>query len=86
MIRKSIMILTGLALLGGCADKIADLNREPHLTPVGSGLNPNRTPMAMQGRVQPPRQDNSFWQDASADQPMSRRWRRKIVRKSILPG
>ena len=67
MIRKSIMILTGLALLGGCADKIADLNREPHLTPVGSGLNPNRTPMAMQGRVQAPRHDNSFWQDASAD-------------------
>jgi flagellar L-ring protein FlgH len=70
MISKSIMILTtlaALALLGGCADKIADLNREPHLTPIGSGLNPNRTPMAMQGRVQAPRQDSSFWQDASAD-------------------
>ena len=67
MIRKPVMMLATLALLGGCADKIADLNREPHLTPVGSGLNPNRTPMAMQGRAQPPRPDNSFWQDASAD-------------------
>jgi flagellar L-ring protein precursor FlgH len=67
MISKSVMMLAGLALLGGCAEKIADLNREPHLTPVGSGLNPNRTPMAMQGRAQAPRQDNSFWQDASAD-------------------
>jgi flagellar L-ring protein precursor FlgH len=67
MISKSVMMLAGLAFLGGCAEKIADLNREPHLTPVGSGLHPNRTPMMMQSRVQSPRQDNSFWQDASAD-------------------
>jgi flagellar L-ring protein FlgH len=67
MIGKPVMMLAGLVLLAGCADKVADLNREPHLTPVGSGLNPSRTTMAMQGRAQPPRQDTSFWQDASAD-------------------
>ena len=67
MIGKWVMMLAGLALLGGCADRIADLGREPHLTPVGSGLNPNRTPMAMQACAQAPRQDNSFWRDASAD-------------------
>jgi flagellar L-ring protein precursor FlgH len=67
MTGKWAMTLAALALLGGCADKIADFNREPHLTPVGSGLNPNRTSMAIQPRAQALRQDNSFWQDASAD-------------------
>lgn len=67
MISKSVMMLAGLALLGGCAEKIADLNREPNLTPVGSGLHPSRAPMAINAPAQPPRRDNSFWQDASAD-------------------
>jgi flagellar L-ring protein precursor FlgH len=67
MISKPVMMLLGLALLGGCADKLADLNREPHLTPVGSGLHPARTPIAVNAPAQPVRQDNSFWHDASAD-------------------
>lgn len=67
MIAKSVMALATLVLLGGCADKIADLSREPHLTPVGSGLNPNRTPMSINAAAQPVRRDNSFWQDAGAD-------------------
>jgi flagellar L-ring protein FlgH len=67
MIIKPVMLLLGLALLGGCADKIADLNREPHLTPVGSGLHPERTPLAVNAPMQQPPRDNSFWRDASAD-------------------
>jgi flagellar L-ring protein FlgH len=68
MIARLVMLLAGLAMLGGCANRIADLNREPHMTPVGSGLTPNRTPMVMQAPgQQPPRGDNSFWRDASAD-------------------
>jgi flagellar L-ring protein FlgH len=63
----TLALLGGLAPLGGCADKIADIGREPAMTPVGSGLNPSRTPMAMEARAQPPRHDNSFWHDASAD-------------------
>jgi flagellar L-ring protein FlgH len=61
------MMLASVALLGGCADRIADFNREPKLTPVGSGLHPNRTPILIQPDVVTHPKDNSFWQDASAD-------------------
>jgi flagellar L-ring protein precursor FlgH len=71
MIGKPVMMLLGpllgLAVLGGCGGRLADLNREPHLTPVGSGLNPKRTPIAVSAPAQPARRDSSFWQDASAD-------------------
>lgn len=67
MTRQAVVMLAGLALLSGCADRLADFNREPNLTPVGSGLHPNRTPILIQPQVPNPRQDNSFWQDASAD-------------------
>jgi flagellar L-ring protein FlgH len=60
-------MLATLVLLAGCVDRIAEINREPILTPVGSGLHPNRTPIL----IHPPEagrpRDNSFWQDASAD-------------------
>ena len=61
------LMVAVLLLLCGCADKIAELNREPRLTPVGSGLNPNRTPMLIQPQSPVPIKSNSFWQDASAD-------------------
>jgi flagellar L-ring protein precursor FlgH len=62
-----VMLLAGPAVFGGCASRIADLGREPQMTPVGSGLTPNRTPMVMQAQAQMPRNDKSFWHDASAD-------------------
>jgi flagellar L-ring protein precursor FlgH len=62
-----VMLLVGPGVLAGCASRIADLGREPLMTPVGSGLTPNRTPMVMQAQAQVPRNDNSFWHDASAD-------------------
>jgi flagellar L-ring protein precursor FlgH len=60
-------VLASVVLLAGCADKIADFNREPHLTPVGSGLHPKRTPLLIHPQASRPREDGSFWQDASAD-------------------
>ncbi len=67
MTRAALSSFAALALLAGCADKLADFNREPHLTPVGSGLHPNRTPMLIHPQAVRPREDSSFWQDASAD-------------------
>jgi len=64
---RAAIAIAGLVLLGGCADKIADFAREPKLTPVGSGLHPNRTPILIQPEVVSRPKDNSFWQDASAD-------------------
>lgn len=69
--RRSVTIpglLLGALALSGCADKVADFNKEPALTPVGAGLKPNRvaelsdTPPPM-----PPKRGNSLWTDASTD-------------------
>ena len=69
MIARTVVpvVLIAALALGGCGGKFADLNREPAMTPIGSGLNPNRAPMAMETRVAQPRNGASFWQDASAD-------------------
>jgi len=64
---RAAIAMAGALLLSGCADKIGDLAREPRLTPVGSGLHPNRTPILIQPEVASRPKDNSFWQDASAD-------------------
>jgi flagellar L-ring protein precursor FlgH len=61
------MTFLGLSLLGGCASKIADFNREPDLTPIGSGLHPALTPIVTNAPSRPVRQDNSFWHDTSSD-------------------
>lgn len=67
MIRPLLSLLVA-ALLAGCAVDPRDINREPHMTPVGAGLQPNRVPMNTQPA---PRvsysSNNSFWQDSSAD-------------------
>ena len=56
------------ALLGGCADQIRDIGREPPLTPVGAGLKPNRVAILSEAPpVNAYRRGNSFWQDSSAD-------------------
>jgi flagellar L-ring protein precursor FlgH len=64
---RVVLMIAGVLALGGCADKIADFNREPKLTPVGSGLHPNRTPILIQPEPVARTNNNSFWQDASAD-------------------
>ncbi len=64
---KVALLIAASLLLGGCADKVRDFAREPHLTPVGAGLRPDRVPILGE---QPPRpsnaRGNSFWQDGSA--------------------
>jgi len=67
MIRLALL-LASVAMLAACAVDPRDINREPHLTPVGSGILPNRVPMASE-RLVPARysDSNSFWQDGSAD-------------------
>lgn len=68
MIRPAIFLLLVASLSAGCAVDPRDINREPHMTPVGAGLQPNRVPMNTQPT---PRvsysSNNSFWQDSSAD-------------------
>ena len=57
-----------VALLTACAVDVRDFNREPHLTPVGSGLVPKRVAMVsdpVQGPIY--RGNNSIWQDSRAD-------------------
>jgi flagellar L-ring protein precursor FlgH len=56
------------ALLGGCADQIKDIGREPALTPVGAGLRPDRVPILSEpARVAAYHRGNSYWQDTGAD-------------------
>ena len=65
---KLALAIGCLLLLGGCAGQVADFNREPHLTPVGAGLRPDRVATLSEPPAVRPRQyGNSFWQDTSAD-------------------
>lgn len=66
--RKLIPVVLGSVLLGGCAVDHRDIGREPHLTPVGSGLRPDMVPVL--GEPPPPpryRGDNSIWEEGAAD-------------------
>ena len=71
MMRPSIampVLLLGALALSGCADKMADFNKEPALTPVGAGLKPNR--VAELSDTPPPnlpKRGNSLWTDSSSD-------------------
>lgn len=64
----ALMVALVAGGLGGCADTLRDVAREPGMTPVGAGLNPQIVPIVS---TPPPkvvyRGDKSLWQDASAD-------------------
>ncbi len=61
------LALSGM-LLAGCAVDPADIGREPHLTPVGSGLRPNMVPVLDETPPFPRyRRGNSLWDDSSSD-------------------
>lgn len=54
--------------LSGCGVDLHQIGREPQLTPVGSGLTPDRVPIATRPTPRPIyRGGNSLWQDTSAD-------------------
>ncbi|WP_072370997.1 flagellar basal body L-ring protein FlgH [Hyphomicrobium sp. NDB2Meth4] len=55
-------------LLAGCAVDVRDFNREPHMTPVGSGMVPKRVSMVTEPSPPPVyRGNSSIWQDSHAD-------------------
>jgi flagellar L-ring protein precursor FlgH len=71
-VRLSVPALAVCAVLalaaGGCATEISDINRQPALSAVGSGLLADRVPLPAEPAPQPAyRPGNSIWQDASAD-------------------
>ncbi len=71
MPRRTLLLsglLSGALALTGCAEKLADFNKEPSLTPVGAGLKPNR--VAELSDTPPPivpKRGNSLWTDSSTD-------------------
>lgn len=65
--RLAILVLLAVPL-GACAVDIRDFNREPHMTPVGSGMVPKRVAMVMEPAPPPVyRGNSSIWQDSRAD-------------------
>src|SRR4029453_16426321 len=66
---SKLALATGCLLLrGGCAGQVTDFAREPHLTPVGAGLRPDRVAMLSDPPpVRSYQRGNSVWQDPSAD-------------------
>lgn len=68
MIHRIAICTAAGVLLSACAVDVRDFNREPHMTPVGSGMVPKR--VAMVTDPTPPlvyRGNNSIWQDNHAD-------------------
>jgi flagellar L-ring protein precursor FlgH len=61
-------LLLVAAAMGGCANDVADFNRQPALTAVGSGLLAERVSLPAEPLTAPTyRPGNSIWQDTSAD-------------------
>ncbi|MEI9899720.1 MAG: flagellar basal body L-ring protein FlgH [Hyphomicrobium sp.] len=68
MIARPLIFPLLAILLSACAVDVRDFNREPHMTPVGSGMVPKRVAMVMEPA--PPavyRGNSSIWQDSRAD-------------------
>ncbi len=66
--RQRLTLLLAAAWLGGCGFDAQDIGREPHMTPVGSGVHAAKLPIPAEPAPMPAyRRGNSFWQDASAD-------------------
>lgn len=68
MIKRIILCLLGAGLVGGCAMDVRDFNRAPEMSPVGTGMMPQRVAMVIEpdpALQYPP--GNSIWQDRSAD-------------------
>lgn len=65
---RAICLAVAAACLAGCASTISDIGREPHMTPVGSGLRQHRVEVPAEHlRPATYRGDGSIWQDGGAD-------------------
>ena len=65
---RTMLLAMALGALGACAFNPRETSQEPALTPVGSGLAPDKVPIV--SIKTPPavyRAGNSIWQDANAD-------------------
>lgn len=68
MMRRMLIALPLLALFAGCGFNPREIGKEPAMTPVGSGLAPDKVPIVAVNTPQPVyRSGNSLWQDTSAD-------------------
>jgi flagellar L-ring protein FlgH len=71
MIRQlAIIVITGImtGMLGGCFSAVNDVGRPPQMSPVGSGLNPDRGAFLTQpAPAVAYKPGNSLWQDSSAE-------------------
>ncbi len=68
MTTRQVAAVLFAALIGGCAQNVKDLTREPHMTPVGAGLTPTVVAMpATPPSVSVARPGNSLWRDHSSD-------------------
>ena len=65
-VRLSAPLLAAALALAGCATRPQEIAREPVLTPVGAGLNPNVVPHQRSGYPAPPTAFNSLYQDGSS--------------------
>jgi flagellar L-ring protein precursor FlgH len=65
---RRLLAVPGLVLMAGCATDIRDIGREPHMTPVGSGLQADVAAIAPRNFPPPTRSgDLSLWDDGRAD-------------------
>jgi flagellar L-ring protein precursor FlgH len=65
---RGMTLLAATLWLGGCGVDLHQINKEPQLTPVGSGLMPQQVPIMARPTPRPVyRGGNSLWQDSSAD-------------------
>jgi flagellar L-ring protein precursor FlgH len=67
-VRRKSNIVAATLLFGACAQDVRDIGREPHMTPVGAGLQPNRIALLADSVPAPAsNRGNSIWRDTSAD-------------------
>ena len=62
-----LAVIISLGALGGCATPIRDINREPGLTPVGTGVRAETVSIPTEPPAPAFVPGNSFWRDSGAD-------------------
>jgi flagellar L-ring protein precursor FlgH len=68
MILRLAIILPLALTASGCGFSLAEVNKEPIMTPIGAGAEQPSLPIASDATPKPVyRRGNSLWQDASAD-------------------
>lgn len=68
MLRSQAVAILPAFVLAACASALQDVGREPALTPVGSGLTPERlVRLDVPASVQRPQARNTTWRDSGSD-------------------